>query len=210
MITEFNEKGHPMVFSDEAVNTEQLKEKCIKAIESLSGVHGAAERKAEACFKIALSELENNWKQRAEAAEAKVKELEQEQAEHDGQIANLQGKFDLALAGLRSKTSRCDKAEAKLAELQNQKPIGRVDRGHVSDSNEYPDARVVCLHEHVGWEAFQDGTELFTRPEPDINLAELVPGECDLVAEKQNGFYERAIGWNECRAAMLRNIEEAK
>lgn len=75
MITEFNEKGHPMVFRDEAVNTEQLKEKCIKAIESLSGVHGATERKAEACFKIALSELENNWKQRAEASEAELKAI---------------------------------------------------------------------------------------------------------------------------------------
>lgn len=72
MNTEFNEKGHPMVFSDESVNTDQLKDKCIKAIESLSGVHGAAERKAQACFMIALSELENNWKQRAEAAEAKL------------------------------------------------------------------------------------------------------------------------------------------
>lgn len=75
MITELNEKGHPMVFSDECVNTAQLKDKCIKAIESLSSVHGAAERKAEACFMIALSELENNWKRRAEAAEAKLAEL---------------------------------------------------------------------------------------------------------------------------------------
>lgn len=65
-----------------------------------------------------------DWRERAEAAEAKVKELEEEQAEHDQQIATLQGKFDLALAGLRSKTSRCDKAEAKLAELAQQKPIG--------------------------------------------------------------------------------------
>ena len=59
-------------------------------------------------------------------------------------------------------------AESKLAELEKQEPIGRVDRGSVSDSNEYPDARVVCLHEHVGWEAFQDGTELFLRPVPAI------------------------------------------
>lgn len=150
---------------------------------------------------------------RAEAAEAKVKELEQEQAEHDGQIADLQGKFDLALAGLRSKTSRCDKAEAKLAELQNQKPIGRVDRGHVSDSNEYPDARVVCLHEHVGWEAFQDGTELFTRPAPAINLAEMVPDE--MTSKQASRSYGGEVagyrdGFNACRAAIMRNIEGAK
>lgn len=163
---------------------------------------------------LAIAEAFRVLEQRAEAAEEKVKELEQEQAEHDGQIANLQGKFDLALAGLRSKTSRCDNAEEKLAELHNQKPIGRVDRGHVSDSNEYPDARVVCLHEHVGWEAFQDGTELFTRPAPAINLAELVPDEMPTshIYHGGNGAFNagKEAGWNACRAAILRNIGEAK
>lgn len=51
------------------------------------------------------------------AAEARVKELETEQAEHDEQIARLKGKFDLAVAGLRSKTARAEKAEEKYAEV---------------------------------------------------------------------------------------------
>jgi hypothetical protein len=110
-------------------------------------------------------------------------------------------------------------------------PIGRVDRGAATDSNEYPDARVVCLHEHVGWEAFQDGCELFTRLAPAINLAELVPSIEALRAEFEeverksaDGFnlhrydtvyaddetQERWDLWLSCRAAILRNIEVAK
>lgn len=75
MIDKFNEKGHPMVFREETVNTDHLIEKCRAAIASLTHQHGMAERLAEACFMIALSELENNWKQRAEAAEAEVQRL---------------------------------------------------------------------------------------------------------------------------------------
>lgn len=70
MFNDFNQKGHPMVFKDEATNTNELKEKCRAAIASLTRQHGLAERLAESCFMIALSELENSWKQRAEAAEA--------------------------------------------------------------------------------------------------------------------------------------------
>lgn len=110
-----------------------------------------------------------NEQQRAEAAESKANELQQEQAEHDEQIAALQGKFDLALAGLRSKTERCEKAEARLAELEKQEPIGRVDRGEANDNNEYPGVRVVCLHEQADWINFQDGTELFLRPSPAVS-----------------------------------------
>jgi hypothetical protein len=76
-------------------------------------------------------------------------------------------------------------------------PIGRVDRGEVSDSNEYPDARVVCLHEQADWENFQDGTELFLRPAPAINLAELVPDAEHI----HNEFDDWREGWNACRAA---------
>lgn len=75
MINQFNEKGHPMVFGEESVNTGHLIEKCRAAISSLTHQHGMAERLAEACFMMALSELENNWKQHAEAAEAEVQRL---------------------------------------------------------------------------------------------------------------------------------------
>ncbi len=107
----------------------------------------------------------------------------------------------------RSLEKRAEAAEAKLADLEKQKPIGRVDRGAVTDSNEYPDARVVCLHEHVGWEAFQDGCELFTRPAPAFGLEELVPDEIESASGSDFDDYY-CDGFNACRAAMLRKIEE--
>jgi len=111
--------------------------------------------------------------------------------------------------------------EIALAALTAQ-PIGRVDRGAATDSNEYPDARVVCLHEYVGWEAFQDGCELFTRPAPAVSLAELVLDEDDnplgftawyerhFATQPYKGASHVADCENAWRAAILRNIEEAK
>lgn len=114
---------------------------------------------------------------------------------------------------------RAEAAEAKLAEYENQKPIGRVDRGAATDSDEYPDAHVVCLHEHVGWEAFQDGCELFTRPAPAVSLAELVPKEVSIrqaIAALENHEWCSTpasgykAGVKDAISAILRNIEEAK
>lgn len=89
MINEFNEKCHPMVFSEESINTEELKGKCRAAILSLTRQHGLAERLSEACFMLALSELENAWKHRAEAAEARFAEVEEEFAFIMGQNDEL-------------------------------------------------------------------------------------------------------------------------
>lgn len=122
-------------------------------------------------------------------------------------------------AFMREYLSRAKAAEARLAEYEKQEPIGRVDRGAVTDSNEYPDARVICLHEHVGWEAFQDGCELFTRPAPAISLAELVPEEITSALSEQiidicDGFEVGDSGakeiWKACRANIMRNIEAVK
>ena len=65
-----------MVFSDEAINTDHIKDKCHAAIASLTRQHGLSERLSEACFMLALSEVENGWRQRAEAAEALNNHLE--------------------------------------------------------------------------------------------------------------------------------------
>lgn len=60
-------------------------------------------------------------------------------------------------------------------------PLGRVNRGEVSDINDYPYARVECLHEQAGWENFQDGYLLYEAPPvtdlklPDVNEGD--PGE---------------------------------
>ncbi len=84
-----------------------------------------------------------------------------------------------------------------LAELDKQEPAATVFRKG--------DAVSVCM---IGADLPEGYSDLFAKAAPAVSLAELVPGERDLVAERQNGFYERAIGWNEYRAAILRNIEE--
>lgn len=49
-----------------------------------------------------------------QAAERERDDLRAEQAEHDEQIARMEGKFSLAKRALDSKTARCEKAEAEL------------------------------------------------------------------------------------------------
>lgn len=65
-------------------------------------------------------------------------------------------------------------AEAKLAELAKQEPIGIVKLGEYDDCGNHPDATVVCLHEYADWDNFQDGTELFTRAAPPAPVDDLV------------------------------------
>lgn len=115
-----------------------------------------------------------------------------------------------------------ERLEGKLEVLKQQQPIGRVDRGAATDSNEYPDARVVCLHEYAGWENVQDGTELFLRPAPAISLAELVLNQDEVEnALKLHGLRTKADGHSQLSDAfragvsyqeshILRKIEEAK
>lgn len=210
MITEFNEKGYPMVFSDESVNTQQLKDKCIKAIESLSGVHGEAERKAQACFMIALSELENNWKQRAEAAEAA---LERESDIH----------IDTA-ASMREWRLRAEAAETQLAELAKQAPeavkrralkvvaaVGLDSLGKYKSGFFRP--------EHVSTADVQIMAEYFLKV-IDLNTAapaavpvDWVPDE--LTTKQASRSYGGEVagyhdGWNACRSEMLRRIADNK
>jgi len=142
---------------------------------------------------------------------------------------HMPGQFDLtryqmelqtaqiALAALTAQPDdwqqRVEAAEEKLAELENQEPIGRVDRGEANDNNEYPGVRVVCLHEQADWINFQDGTELFLRPAPAVSLAELVPGEytsADIPCAMTDTIQAEMDGWNACRSEMLLKIEGAK
>lgn len=79
--------------------------------------------------------------------------------------------------------------EIALAYLTAQ-PIGRVDRGDVSENNEYTDARVVCLHDQADWESFPDGTDLFLRPAPAVGMEKLKPYAW-LVHAPQGDYVER-------------------
>lgn len=56
--------------------------------------------------------------------------------------------------------------------------MGRVNRGEVSDSNEYLDARVECLHDQADWENFQDGYLLYPAPPvPALKLPDVSEGD---------------------------------
>lgn len=136
-----------------------------------------------------------------------IEEMEAEQSEHDEQIATLQGKFDLALAGFRSKTERCEKAETKLAELDKQEPVADVVPWN------HPNEERTC---DVWLRRFDlKPGQLFYRPAPAVSLAELVPDEMHPDHPKMrwvgmDELFPKIEGWNDCRAAILRNIEEAK
>lgn len=102
-------------------------------------------------------------------------------------------------------------AEAKLAELEKQEPVGYTYNRGINCEIVVADLNDDC----------PCGVDLFTRPAPAINLAELVPDnalrEIDGVIDWINGLpipTRSATKWlikmSDLRAAILRNIEEAK
>jgi hypothetical protein len=114
------------------------------------------------------------------ALEARVKELAADNAALREQRARM--------------TLKANAFEAELERLKAQDPIGRIDRGEANDSNEYPDVRVVCLHEQADWINFQDGTELFLRPSPAAAVSVKVP-------EDEDGNPAGFIAWYELKFA---------
>lgn len=106
----------------------------------------------------------------------------------------------------------------KLAELDKQEPAAFTSDYYWSELNRA--GRVNCwLRNDRRDPGFQ--VELFTRPAPAVNLADLVPDEiperedeegCDIDYLEPSEVYQigKATGFNKCRATTLRNIEEAK
>lgn len=94
-------------------------------------------------------------------------------------------------------------AEAKLAEMKEQKADFHVR----PVQTEHGRAWVECGAD------YERGRHFFTRPAPAINLADLVPDEMIVEPfsrpiESQTILEARADGFNLCRTATLRNIEE--
>ncbi|MDH1085348.1 hypothetical protein N5C79_02435 [Pantoea brenneri] len=121
----------------------------------------------------------------------------------------LLGHSDIA-AAFRSLEQRAEAAEAKLAELAKQKPIGMV-TGKLGAG-----LRVSC---YFMPDSVHLGDELFTHPAPAADLAVLVPEEIPRVWDGTRFKYVKdsvryaanyANGHNACRAEMLRKIEEVK
>ncbi|AZS06388.1 hypothetical protein AAS23_gp75 [Pantoea phage vB_PagS_AAS23] len=126
--------------------------------------------------------------QRAEAAEAA---LEVEKDIHDDTVQ-----------AMHLWCERAKEAEAKLAELESQKPYGYI--------NPKADNTV----QEFGWAGFV--TPVFTRPAPAADLAGIVPEKASMADYYENvrsgeiDPEEAGIAmWDACRATILRNIEDA-
>ena len=146
---------------------------------------------------LAIAEAFRALEQRAEAAEAKIQAVTESRDQWEANAREF---------------SRCaDRLEAKLSELEKQTPIYQL----MEHGNWY-DAEA-----HVFTEATNNGNIgriVYTRPAPAINLAELVPPMKDrnmiahvyldeTTVDKPDAYTK---GFNECRAAILRNIENMK
>lgn len=95
---------------------------------------------------------QDNWKQRAEEAEAKLVENEKSSG-FWGRVA-------------ASETIRANKAEKQLAELAKQKPVGTV--SIVMDWNTHRNVATVNMRHDLVVSEMKDGDELFTRAVPAI------------------------------------------
>ncbi|RTY58762.1 hypothetical protein EKL29_07985 [Pantoea sp. YU22] len=135
----------------------------------------------------------------AELAQAMMNAETRKEAFSIGEEFTLAASTNAILAiaeAFRALEQRAEAAEAKLAEMQRQEPVAYRWEGKKSGSICYDGIMplgIICQ-------------PLFIRPAPAINLAELVPD-----AERiHNEFDDWREGWNACRAAILRKIEEAK
>jgi len=105
---------------------------------------------------------------------------------------------------------RAEAAEAKLAEHEKQEPvIEAIVDGRATDDYLFNINKPLPNGIH----------ELFTRPVPAVSLAEMVPrvipkAVYEVIYQECGGFVESNANaqtiWTVCRAAILRNIEEAK
>lgn len=122
----------------------------------------------------------------------------------------------LAIAeAFRALEQRAEAAEAKLAELERQEPVAWLNTREGDQA--WPcvfiaKEKAANNREWVTLAPWVKTQPLFTRPAPAINIAELVPGEKSTDVDYAYYPLTKACheGWNACRAAILRKIEEAK
>lgn len=101
------------------------------------------------------------------------------------------------------------KVEAKLAELEKQGPVAYTDNEQIADLHKSTFAEIYAPHD--SFKGDPEWLALYLRPAPAINLAELVPDERSADSSDGNdieAWFDE--GWNACRAAILRKIEEAQ
>lgn len=151
-------------------------------------------------------------KQRAEAAEAAFSDNEEAK-----QLLFVQR--DTLISANLTVGKALKAAEAKLAELAKQEPVAMRYRWappHMKmpdGSQFYGDWKLVADAEIANPGKDYERINLYARPAPAADLAELVPEEMN--PKQASRSYGGEVvgyrdGWNACRAEMLRLIEEAK
>ena len=96
-------------------------------------------------------------------------------------------------------------ARIALASLEAE-PVGEVVLGMYDDCGCHPDARVACIAAdgQADWENFKDGTRLYTAPPAPVSVPAAMEMDDDFDSAFEHG---KAVGWNACRAAMLREAK---
>lgn len=102
---------------------------------------------------------------------------------------------------------RAEAAEAKLAEREQRESVAWI---KISKQGFESGEKIIdYFSEKI--QHLPEGTNLFTRPAPAADLAELVPDEMPTshIYHGGNGAFNagKESGWNACRAAILRKIE---
>lgn len=158
-------------------------------------------------------------KQIAEAFSAleRGKQADAEYAKQGWQCAGaVATECDALKKDLVDMTARAEAAEAKLAELEKQEPAAFTSEFYWQKLNE--SGLVNCWLRNDNRDP-DFNVRLFTRPAHAVSLANLVPDEIKITVTEgiRHGVIDgkivnphRADGYNECIAAILRNIEENK
>lgn len=96
-------------------------------------------------------------------------------------------------------------ARIALASLEAE-AVGEVVLGEYDDCGCHPDARVACIAAdgQADWENFKDGTRLYTAPPAPVSVPAAMEMDDDFDSAFEHG---KAVGWNDCRAAMLQGAE---
>ena len=135
-----------------------------------------------------------DWKERAEAAEAKFKKLQAALNQAEWVISGEQQNVRV-LQGRESALNAEILALRELLPEGNQEPAAWMVGGWAYHDKRSAERR--SQYDNLLMEP------LYLRPAPAISLAELVPPEAD-----GSNLPLAAYGWNACRADMLRKIEE--
>lgn len=104
--------------------------------------------------------------------------------------------------------------EAKLAELEKQESKPSYFLNRIESSDKWgPEVELRIYESQLDASKSKNDhgggiIQLFTRLAPAVSLAELVPGEMETPSAKITYSRGVADGWNDCRAAILRKIEE--